>query len=401
MAFEGVLPKTVYDVGPGGSLVTGAQGVNALTRQNLENRFYAPLAQAQVAQQQAQAAVAPAAALAPLATNPMIWAALAKDPQQQQNMINLLTNASSQAMNNLGRMGQGGQMQSNQGNMPVGLQQLMSLFGGGGSSPQQNQMNAPMGMPMGGNDQGQGASPHYAINDPATSQGSGTPLVPSSGPGGLMSGVTGNMTARYQTQPYEAGKLVSTSPGQVTSVPSSSTVTAGQQALLAAKRAEPQLQRLANEWEPFMNLKGMGHMVGQSLGNLVTDPDTRKTWGWSNDLPSKYAAAKAETETAPEALLKAYGLRATNESLDRLQRAIEPMYGENTEGYKTRIKNLLEHIRTEQEEPTKQALAQGYNVSGGVPSGTSSGQPEGEIQATRDIGNKHYVQINNEWHEQK
>jgi len=53
MAFSGVLPRTVYDVGPGGPLVTGAQGVNALIKSGLENQYYGPNMQSQIEQRNA------------------------------------------------------------------------------------------------------------------------------------------------------------------------------------------------------------------------------------------------------------------------------------------------------------------------------------------------------------
>ena len=67
------LPKVVADVGPGGGIVTGMLGANALTKSNLENKYYGPSAEASIASKNTYARYLPAQILSQMLASPQLW----------------------------------------------------------------------------------------------------------------------------------------------------------------------------------------------------------------------------------------------------------------------------------------------------------------------------------------
>ena len=107
-------------------------------------------------------------------------------------------------------------------------------------------------------------------------------------------------------------------------------------------------------------------------------------------LPTQYAEYKSLIQSAPEALVKSYGLRPTNETIDRMQKVIEPIFGETKEQYKDRIIKQLESIKNEQIAISSKQLSHGFNVEGGkdstkTPSSSSKKfnilDPQGKVVA--------------------
>jgi len=89
----------------------------------------------------------------------------------------------------------------------------------------------------------------------------------------------------------------------------------------------------------------------------LLDPET------PGELPTQYARARALIASAPEALVKAYGLRPTNETIERMQNVIEPSYGETGEQYSERIKNTLNKLYSEQIGISENQLASGFKLN--------------------------------------
>lgn len=357
------LPRVVADVEPGGPLVTSMRGMNALTQSNLENQIksaqakYAPYTTyADAASKLAYANMVPWQIQATVLSNPLLWSALKDNPGAIQSMLQNFTQSVPKGNQIFG----GVQMPAPNMQRSNGLMgMLMDKLTGG--SNQQNPMQEMTSPAMGGMGGASGANPL------APSSMGGPALLPSSQGG--VAGAMAKMTAPYTQSPYSSGSLIPdpNNPSGAISVPTSKMGTTIQTQLLAAKRVEPQLERIANEWAPFMDLKGKGKLIGSQIGNFFGSSlpkGTLEKIGLPTDstLPSQYAKAKSTTLTAPEALIKAYGLNATNETLDRLQQAIEPLVGENKSGYKTRIKNILEEIRQDQMAQSQQALGGGFNI---------------------------------------
>lgn len=88
------LPKVVYDVEPGGGIVTGMRGANALTKSNLENMYYGPTQEANIASKNTYARYLPAQILGQVLANPLAWQTMDK------NVLKQLTNQYASALAN-------------------------------------------------------------------------------------------------------------------------------------------------------------------------------------------------------------------------------------------------------------------------------------------------------------
>lgn len=456
MGFSSIpLPKPVYDVGPGGGIVTGMQGVNALTQGNLQNQIlksqaqYAPYqnyANALLTTQQAQ--------WLPyqyrMNALPMMLMSASGNPAMQQQIINSMAGAIPGAGNmpiNMNIPAPNAQNNNILGNGILGTVMnplIKKLVGAISGNPQQsadiNQGNTLVN-PSGninpiGNVNNIAGSTNNILSSPASSTNTGgaSPIVPATGGGAA--GITGALTSGYLKSPYGVDAIPDpNNPGKVIYVPTTKTQTGIETQLLGQSRVEPQLQRLADEWAPFMDVKGMSDLtagrIGQAFGRTIS-PDTLNEYGLSANpqLASQYAKAKATMKTAPEALVKAYGLNPTNETLDRLESAVEPMWGESPETYKQRILQTIYELKTEQEAPSKEALQQGFSSApsnatspqqtsqqGTVPPANpyispqeaktipSTGAPVNKnkngtsvVQATKVLDGVPYAKINGRWH---
>jgi len=369
-------------VGPGGGVITAMRGVNALGQDRL-NQLQTQ-AQTQLAQQQAQ--LMPYQILLQQATNPMSWI----NPQVGQALMNKAMQMTEQLGNSNGMMNGGGASNPFSGSA---LGWLMGKLSGN-----QNSVN-PLNTINGSGNSGSSTNALLInpVNDPQssniptqqfTADGSGmgsspssSPLVPGTqGPG---AGYAGQMTKSLYQSPYDKNLVAdTTNPGRTISIPTDATTTAGQQALLAEKRVEPQLNRLADEWAPFMDLKGQGKVLGARIGNYLQSSFSPQTMGTlkqfgiepNTDLPSAYAKAQSTTKFIPESLVKSFGLRPTVHAMSMLQEAIEPLLGESRDGYKNRIMQTLQELRTEQNQPTEQVLTGGFSSppSGSLVSNTTA-----------------------------
>lgn len=347
----------------GGHLIRALNGINEY-QINKANAQYAPeTAYSNALSKMAYAKYLPYQLQSQMLSNPMIYYAFKDHPEELQKMMSSF----SQSIPGGGTVGGAS---NDLMNMPKsGSNGLMGMLINKLSGNSNNAMNQG-----GANDNGVTSgnalmqSP-VSSNPPMGEPATGSSMVPASQGG--MGGVTGKMMAPYETSPRTPGvPYFDSKTGQIISAPSVRTSAVVQQQLLGAQRVQPQLERIANEWSPFLDLKGKAQLQGARIGNLVgssVSPETLKSFGLSpsSDLPSRYAKAMATTKTAPEALVKAYGINPTNETLNRLQEVIEPLVGENKEGYTHRIQQELAEIKQEQEALSAKALSSGFNVTPG------------------------------------
>lgn len=91
MAFNLPLPKVVADVGPGGGIPSAINALNAIQKQGLENSYYGPTAQANIASKNTYARYLPAQILGQVLSNPLVWQTMPKE--QLQALSNQYTNA--------------------------------------------------------------------------------------------------------------------------------------------------------------------------------------------------------------------------------------------------------------------------------------------------------------------
>lgn len=367
------LPKVVADTGPGGKVLDTMSAINQYKSQVYNNKILQAQAQYEPYTQYANALskisyanYLPYQIQAQTLSNPMLWQSLKDNPQALASMMGTFSNAMPKANSINGNTNLPVPGQQGQGI----LNQLLGKMGIGSSAQQQDSSQAqnplgasssPSGMNM---QQGQASSnpfsEDFGANQAATgqvnNQESGSPLVPATR--GNLQGVIGAKTAPFTQSPYKPGALIQdpNNPDQVISTPTEGTITASQNSINAAKRVEPQLERLANDAAPFMSLSGIAGNQIQRAWNLLF-PDH------AGDLPGKYARFQSTLQSAPEALVKAYGLRPTNETIERMQKVIEPYLGETKDQYKSRIKDQLKQIHDEQIMISSEQLSQGFPTS--------------------------------------
>lgn len=342
------LPKVVYDVGPGGGIVTSMRGGNALTQSSLENQIkqaeaqYAPYnAYANAASKIAYSNMLPYQIQATVMSNPMLWMALKDNPQAMKEMMSNFANSVPKGNEVFGNVDIPKPTMGNAGNSLLGM--FMNAIGKNAPSP--NQLNS---MP---NDQASGNPMAPMTTQPSPG---GSRLVPAT-QGGL-AGVAGKMTAPYSAEAQKPGTtFYDEGSGSTVSSPTSDLRTDLQKSINAALRVEPQLKALSDAASPFLTAGGLAEMNFERVKNFFK-------LGKEGKLPSQYAKFKSLIQSAPEALVKAYGLRPTNETIERMQKVIEPYYGETKDDYKLRILNTLQSIKDEQIGVSKEQLSQGFTV---------------------------------------
>lgn len=352
------IPSVVADVGPGGPLVSSMRGANALTSENLDNitkgaqAQYAPYTQyADAASKIAYAKMLPYQTQAQLLTNPMLWMALKDHPEIAKGMMDKFS--SSMPDPNQLLSGLPAPTMQTRGNGLLGMLLDKLGIGGGQGGGGSNAMTAAVpGLPSPDSNSGN------ALNvSPAAQQG-GSPLVPATQ--GSAAAVGGKITAPYEMSPYTSGSLIPdpNNPGGTISVPTEKTKTASQNAINAAKRVEPQLQRLADQASPFLSATGMIGKTAEQGWNYLFPHH-------AGLLPTKYADFQSTLKAAPEALVKAYGLSPTNETIQRMQEVIEPVVGETGPQYKERILRSLENLQNEQVGVSQSQLSGGFELPSG------------------------------------
>jgi hypothetical protein len=135
----------------------------------------------------------------------------------------------------------------------------------------------------------------------------------------------------------QGGTYTDSKTGQVISTDTSKMASQDQQTIAAMQRVEPQIDRIVNTLPQFQHANVKAQSYLQGVGNTFFGTDYR--------LPSKQAEGEAALESSPEALLKAFGLNVTDQSLSMMRKTVEPMRGESPSGYKERVLNQLQEMR--------------------------------------------------------
>lgn len=340
------LPNVIPDVGPGGRIFDVmnklGQSANAMTFGQAQAKYAPYTAYSNALSKMAYANMLPYQIQSTIMSNPLVWQAFKDRPEALSAMMNNL----------MGSIPRGNQVTGNI-NMPrpdegIGGGLMGLLLDRLNNKPTNQETEIPYQNKQTENNFVQPSSVGY-VNQP---QASGSSLLPSTQGG--MAGVLAQKTAPFSTSPYKSGSLVDIG-GEPTSIPTESTKSAAQSSINAAERVAPQLERIADLAGPFLSLKGMAQNQIERLSNLV-DPTGQR------QLPAKYAEYRAILKAAPEALVKSYGLRPTNETIHRMEQIIEPYFGETKEQYKTRIARQLESIKEEQIGISKKQLSEGFKL---------------------------------------
>lgn len=336
------LPNVIPDVGPGGRIFDVmnkiGQNANAMSIGQAQAKYAPYTAYSNALSKMAYANMLPYQIQSTIMSNPLVWQAFKDKPEALNAMMNNL----------MGSIPRGNQVTGNI-NMPRPDESaggLMNLLMDRLANKSQEFPSIQQDL---GSDQ---FNNYFNPMNPERNSVSGSPLLPSTQGG--MAGVLAQKTAPFSTSPYKSGSLVDIG-GEPTSVPTESTKSAAQSSINAAERVAPQLERIADLAGPFLSLKGMAQNQIERLSNLV-DPTGQR------QLPAKYAEYRSILKAAPEALVKSYGLRPTNETIHRMEQIIEPYFGETKEQYKTRIAKQLESIKEEQIGISKKQLSEGFKL---------------------------------------
>jgi len=81
-------------------------------------------------------------------------------------------------------------------------------------------------------------------------------------------------------------------------------------------------------------------------------------------LPTLQGRAQSDMATAPEQLIRIFGLRPSVHAHEELAKAIIPVSGETGEQYTQRLMEKGNQLQQEEGIPYKQQLSQGFTVSG-------------------------------------
>jgi hypothetical protein len=383
------LPNVIPDVGPGGRIVTALRGINALTNDQLDtqikssNAQYAPYTNyANALSKIAYSNYLPAQLQAQALSNPMLFMALKDNPEAIKGLIDNFSRSIPTSQNMLANIPAPSQQQNSGGLLNMLFNHFRSTPGMNNSSIPNNNFNMPNNVVgssnIPNNNQGMVSDNNSNNNQYA--------LVPASR--GSIAGMIGKQIAPFYESPYGSGKtVVDPNTGKPISVPTGESVTAAQNTINAAERVLPQLEELSDAAGPFLSAKGiLGNQLQRGWNALVPSK--------AGSLPTQYAKFHSLLQSAPEALVKSYGLRPTNETIERMQKVIEPYFGETKEQYKSRILDQLRAIREEQIAVSKKQLSQGFDLSN---QNSPKASFKNNVQATKTINGKTYHKINDQW----
>lgn len=142
--------------------------------------------------------------------------------------------------------------------------------------------------------------------------------------------------------------------------------TQDQTTISSMQRVTPQIDTLLKVMPQFQSATTQAQKGLEGFSN--------KYFGTNFSLPSEFATGQAQLAAAPEALMKAYGLNVTDESLKTMRQTIQPMSGESPQGYKNRILETLVHLKS-MEGQAKSRIADGMVVRDTDTSNAPTEQP--------------------------
>lgn len=273
----------------------------------------------------------------------------------------------------------------NQGANPaIGAANLPVLPGGLGAA-QGQQVAQQMNMPPGGQMPSQGGMP-LGLGGGQGQPGGGANSLYDNLYGIQLKNALNQMTkdpTMGSLKSGAGGTYTDPTTGQQFTTDTTKNITTDQQAIAAIDRVKPLLNSVGDNLAPFQTLAGQGQLRTGQLANL---------FGANSATANQYAKGQADLKMASESLLKGWGLNVTNESLETMQEAVKPRWGESPQGYKNRIATTL----TQLQENQRQAAGR---LKGGTNLDAAGQQAAPQIQDTRSMGGKTYYKINGQWHE--
>ncbi len=270
--------------------------------------------------------------IGPLAQMSISPLALAMQPEQQQQIANLI----SRILKNYPEGSSGG------------------LFGGGGNvggggtlSPTMSKLSTQL----------TNAQPGQV-----TTSSKGSNLLPQTD---LRSGAVVHTTAPYMSQPGKPGELYRNPyTGDILSFPATSDVAEIQANQRAIDSTIPILERLGSEAEPFLKTGGttkkiLSQVAGEAEKAGIPEKYTKKVS--SREMADKWANFQSTQIKSVDKLLASMNLPKDQETVADIKKIIQPAPGESFENYKSRIlKDLIDLRNTKLRNINR--LGQGYET---------------------------------------
>lgn len=385
----------------------GYGNMQQLQQQNYDNKIkaaqaqYAPYTQyGQAATSIAQANMLPYQIQSQLYSSPSTWMAM---QQLAQTNPEAYKNFASQMANNISRsIPAGGNIFGNiQLPIPGQSTGMGNNISAGNYQPttpdQQNYLSSLVGNTT-------QAAPN--INGQQANQAQktqGTPLLPVS----QGNAVGGTITAKYNQTPFKPGDLVWDSQNKkIISNAEPAVIQQAQQGLSGLQRIDPLIRRLGIEQFPgqsgwtnlLSDIEAKQNKWGpKALNNFFPQfqtqyPDIAKQFNLSGlALPTLKARAESDIATAPEQLIRIYGLRPGKNTTQELSKIIEPGDGETGDQYTQRLMEKISQMQDEEGAPYKQQLNSGFDVtnSNGTPAQVSNVQTqESNVNTNANVSSK-------------
>ncbi len=231
----------------------------------------------------------------------------------------------------------------------------------------------------GGLNQSQGAQTLQQLNT-GTSPGN-------TNPGDLYSKLYGNELSQMfknptmgSTRSGAGGTYFDPRTGQTYTTDTSANTTLDQRTVAAIQRVTPLLNSISTNLSPFQNLTGQAQLNSGRAWNYLTPDSFSKS-----QSPNMYAQGQSALKIAPESLLRAWGLPITNESLERMESAIKPAFGETGDAYKTRIVNTLTELQGNQAQASAR-LKSGMPVDAAAGASQSNASSGGTVRVQTGDG---------------
>lgn len=163
------------------------------------------------------------------------------------------------------------------------------------------------------------------------------------------------------------GRLGTDDKGNITSELTQGNKTAIQNRKIGEDVVEPFINQIVDNLPQFQTetkkaqsaVSGAANRVGLA-GFIDKNPLTQKL-GLSSTLPSQKATGEAAVITSTDGLIKALGLRPTDQQTAGIQKIMAPRAGESAEGYKTRVKAFWSTLQNNTSNAQKM-LATGINT---------------------------------------
>lgn len=164
------------------------------------------------------------------------------------------------------------------------------------------------------------------------------------------------------TSSRNGGRLGTDANGNINSELTNANKTAVQNRKIGDDIVKPFIDQIISNVPQFQTYGKQAQTQASSIANKFgISADIMKNIGLDASLPSQQAAGQAAIATSTEGLIKALGLRPTDQQTAMIQRAIAPQPGESKDAYTKRILDFANTL-SQNSKNAQQLLATGINT---------------------------------------